>query len=94
MLKAYCETKVRFESASVPLTPPRIVSTPTPIGSSAAIALRKMNSSRSRASGSETSSARCRSASNVVLNAWLIGTLPVTTTASGSEWTSAVSWRR
>ena len=91
MLSAYCETSVTRLSAKVPPSPATIARAPTPIGSPAAITLPKMARSRTRAMGSDTFSARCRSLSRVVLKAWLIGTFPVPLTVREPGCTSCRS---
>ena len=83
MLIAYCDTSVNRARRNVPARPPRIASTPTPSGRSAAITDAKMITSMISVIGSARYSARCRSDSNVLLKARLIGTFPVATMVNG-----------
>ena len=67
-----------------------MVRMPTPSGRPAAITPAKMTISSSSVIGSETYSARWRSDSSVVLNAWLMGTKPVPVTDSVGD----LTWSR
>ena len=92
MLSAYWETSVKRASVRVAATPPRIASTPTPIGRPAATTAPKISSRSTRETGRLMYSARCRSVSSVVSNALLMATLPVVTTDSVGECTSPATW--
>ena len=87
MFSAYCDTSVNRFKKKVPPIPPRMVSMPTPMGSPAATRPAKIRTSRISVTGSDTYSARWRSVSSVVLNAWLTGTKPVPVIVSVDEWT-------
>ncbi len=87
MLIAYWDTSVKRFRKNVPPMPPTMVRMPTPSGSPAATIDAKMRISRIKVTGSVTVSARCRSASSVLLNAWLMATNPVPVTVSELEWT-------
>ena len=87
MLIAYWDTSVKRLRKKLPPMPPTMVSRPTPSGSPAATTPAKMRISRSSVTGSDTYSARWRSASRVLLNAWFTGTKPVPVTCRELEFT-------
>ena len=91
MFSAYCETSVARASAKVAPKPATITRIPTPSVRMAAAALPKTRSSRMKASGRETSSARCRSRFSVSSMSPFNGMFPVASTSNAFVRTSARS---